>query len=111
MPIMIQLLGVAGLKLNSRMSARNNFSEVLQPEIVLQEFVDLDLELPGWYSFGHHDAKAFLAAVAKHRPGCNLRGNRVEHLWSTFDGRYFQLFNHPMPEARPVTIVKLFNQT
>lgn len=86
----------------------------LQPQpatsapIAVRNFVDIDMDVEGWYALGHHDPKPFFAAVSNHEMSEQLERNDVEYLWAIFADNNFELFNEPAPGASPVTIVRLF---
>jgi hypothetical protein len=35
-------------------------------KILVKEFIDIDLDIIGWYAFGHHHPQNFMAAVAQY---------------------------------------------
>lgn len=74
----------------------------------MRDFVDIEMDVEGWYAIGHHHPAAFLSAVAEHEPFKRLRRNHMEHLWAVFSGKNFELFDEAVPGAKPVTIIRMF---
>lgn len=77
-------------------------------EIIVRDFVDIEMDVEGWYAIGHHQPAAFFSAVAKHEPLNKLKRNHIEHLWAVFSGKDFELFDEAVPEAKPVTVIRMF---
>lgn len=77
-------------------------------EIFVRDFVDIEMDVEGWYAIGHHSPAAFFTAVSKHESDWKLKRNCVEHLWAVFTEKNFELFDTVLPEAKPVTVIRLF---
>jgi len=77
-------------------------------EVLVRDFVDVEMDVEGWYAIGHHSPTTFFTAVAKHESDWKLKQNCVEHLWAVFNGKNFELLDVATPEARPVTVIRLF---
>lgn len=84
---------------------------VSSPQIAVRSFVDVEMDVEGWYALGHHAPKTFLAAVLEHESPEQLEQNDVEYLWAIFTGNNFELFDQIVPGSSPVTIVRLFSAT
>lgn len=77
-----------------------------EPEINLLYFVDLDNDLVGWYSLGHHDPDEFFAAVSEHNPDSLFLRDRVQLAWAKFADRRFELCHFPEAGFQPITYVE-----
>uniref|UniRef100_B8HNW9 Uncharacterized protein n=1 Tax=Cyanothece sp. (strain PCC 7425 / ATCC 29141) TaxID=395961 RepID=B8HNW9_CYAP4 len=76
------------------------------PEIALKAFVDLDLDLFGYYAIGHHNKRDFLAVVQEQRPGYSLLSvENVQQVWAKFDGNDFVEVDRHAAGAQPITLV------
>lgn len=76
-------------------------------EIVLQRFIEIELDVAGWFALGHHRPKEFINAVAKHENRRHLAEKRVERAWAKIEGNNIEYFKQPVAGAYPVTLTML----
>jgi hypothetical protein len=86
----------------------SDLANAIAPQILIKEFVDLDLDVIGWYTLGHYDAETFITKVRDSVPGYRLYRVDVEHVWATFSNQGMELFDEPIDDAQSVTLVRYF---
>lgn len=74
--------------------------------ILLKSFIDLYLDLSGWYTFGHHDPQTFLDAVIAEQPFAKFSTNQVQLTWAIFEGNNFEVTEVPNSESIAITIIE-----
>lgn len=78
----------------------------LNPDLDLNLFVDLDLDITGWYALGHPDRREFLDAVAKRDPDTHFSLDRVLLAWAIFDDNKFEVFDIPVNGSQAIALVE-----
>lgn len=77
-----------------------------ESKIVLKSFIDLYLDLAGWYAFGHHDPQAFLDAIVAEEPFAKFSTNQVQLTWAIFEGNNFEVTEVPSSESIAITLLE-----
>lgn len=75
-------------------------------EIALKTFLDLYFDTVGWYAFGHHEPKAFLAAVVKQQPYTKFSTTQVRLTWAKFEGNEFEISEVPISGFQAITLLE-----
>ncbi|QYO63943.1 hypothetical protein [Leptolyngbya sp. 7M] len=101
------------LDMKTAMSNRSNRSSevnnsVKKPSgvsrsIQLKHFIDLDLDIAGWYAWGHHSAEDFLAAVVEQDSSHPFYLQDAKQGWAKFDDSRFEFVTQPLPGFQAVT--------
>lgn len=79
-----------------------------QQPIIVKTFVDLFLDMVGYYAVGHHDAHAFLAVVAKQEPNFRLSKTEVKWVWAKLDNQSFEEVDELTDGATPITRIEVY---
>lgn len=76
-------------------------------EIVLQRFIEIELDLAGWFALGHYRPKEFIKAVAKYENHRDLTEKRIKQAWAKVEGQRIEYFEEPVAGAQPITLAIL----
>lgn len=75
--------------------------------IALKTFIDLYFDTAGWYALGHHEPKAFLAAVVKQQPYAKkFSTTQVQLTWAKFEGKDFEITEVPISGSQAITLLE-----
>jgi hypothetical protein len=86
----------------------NSCNSKIATKLTIKKFIDLDLDVIGWYTIGHHHSEQFIAEVRSCVPGYRLYQADVEYVWAEFSNQRMELFDEPSDDAQPVTLVRYF---
>ncbi|GFE69703.1 hypothetical protein [Chroococcus sp. FPU101] len=94
------------MMLINKLNIYSKTTTLAESQIVLKPFIDLYLDLAGWYAFGHHDPQAFLDAVVKQQPFEQFSTAQVQLTWAIFDGNNFEVTEVPSSESIAITLLE-----
>jgi hypothetical protein len=77
-------------------------------KINLQEFINIDLDVLGYFAVGHHEPDRFLKTVAK-KEGYFLPHERVRWSWAVFEGNKFEEVDELTLGATPITQIEIYD--
>lgn len=90
-----------------------NFTETKETKaankIDLQEFVNIDLDVLGYYALGHHEPDLFLKALAKKEGYIQLSEHEVRRSWAVFKGKDFEEVDELTSGAIPITSIEIYD--
>lgn len=98
---------IFGSKLNRSVDATPHETANVKP-IQLKRFVNLELDISGWYAMGHHDPEDFLAAVVEQDAVYPFYVRRVKQGWAKFDGNQFEFLTYPASGFQSITVLESF---
>lgn len=78
-------------------------------EIVPKRFIEIELDVAGWYAPGHHHPKDFISAIARQEKHYRLSENQVEQVWVKMDQQGGEYSDKPVDGAEPITLLMLWN--
>lgn len=99
------------LSKNLSVNNRNVLKQWLQKgltaeKIELHLFHDVDLDVSGWYTWGHHHPAAVLRAFAKSHPASPRQLLDVQIGWASSNGQRFEFSTRPLSGFQPVTVIE-----
>ncbi|WNZ27016.1 hypothetical protein HJG54_29295 [Leptolyngbya sp. NK1-12] len=74
--------------------------------IQLKHFIDLDLDIAGWYAWGHHSAEDFLAVVVEQDFSHPFYLQDVKQGWANVAGSHFEFVTQPLPGFQAITVLE-----
>ncbi|MBW4618172.1 MAG: hypothetical protein KME17_02145 [Cyanosarcina radialis HA8281-LM2] len=77
-------------------------------KIELQEFINIDLDVLGYFAVGHHEPERFLKTVAKQK-GDFPPQERVRWSWAVFEGNKFEEVEELTLGATPITQIEIYD--
>jgi hypothetical protein len=87
--------------------ASDEVNAVATSAIELQWYIDIYLDVEGWFAFGHHHPQTFVAAVAAKTHHPMLSAHQVKQVWAKLHENNFEISECPAPDLDPVTLIEL----
>ncbi len=75
------------------------------PSIDLQPFLDIELDVSGWYALGHYHPEVFHDVVMQQELFYPVCIDEVRLGWARFEGNQFDFTTQPTEDYQPVTLV------
>lgn len=119
--MMTNLLSALGLRRQSNTKLVSDHSENIEvvphpalrstaaAEIVPKIFVEMELDVVGWYAIGHYPPQDFITAITQREPHHNLTEQQVEQVWARIDNQRGEYFDTPVNGAQPITLLILWD--
>lgn len=92
-------------KLNT-LSNRESNKTVESAAIEIKQFLDLELDICGWYALGHHSPDDFLAVILERDSVDLFHVRNVKQGWAKFDGNRFEFVTPPLQGFQPITVLE-----
>ncbi len=77
----------------------------MKTQIDVRQFYNFDLEIAGWYAFGHHNPDEFLLSVTGQTLDSIWQLQDVKQGWASVKSSGFEFVTQPISGFEAVTVV------